>query len=309
VAEPTKQPPPPAQIRLFASDAQRRLRVINVRPPGLRDMYHLLLRASWGRTVVVAALVFLVINALFGLAYWGLGGITNARADSFADHFFFSVHTFGTIGYGSMYPQTTTAEMLVTFESFVSLFLNALVTGLVFAKFARPTARLLWTNKAVVSDREGVPTLMFRVANERRNHVVEATIRAAVVRAEVTREGESLRRVIDLPLVRASSPTFILTWTVMHQITRDSPLYGLSPAQVKQMQSEIVLTLTGLDETLGQTINDRTSFIPEEVVWGARFGDVLSGQGGERVLDYGKFHDVRPATLTWSAMGVTPDPS
>jgi inward rectifier potassium channel len=208
-----------------------------------------------------------------------------------------------------MYPQTTTAEMLVTFESFVSLFLNALVTGLVFAKFARPTARLLWTNKAVVSDREGVPTLMFRVANERRNHVVEATIRAAVVRAEVTREGESLRRVIDLPLVRASSPTFILTWTVMHQITRDSPLYGLSPAQVKQMQSEIVLTLTGLDETLGQTINDRTSFIPEEVVWGARFGDVLSGQGGERVLDYGKFHDVRPATLTWSAMGVTPDPS
>jgi inward rectifier potassium channel len=308
VADPTPPQNLPPQIRLFANDTQRRLRVVNVRPPGLRDMYHLLLRASWGRTFVVAALVFLVINALFGLAYWALGGVTNARADSFADHFFFSVHTFGTIGYGSMYPQTTTAEVLVTFESFVSLFLNALVTGLVFAKFARPTARLLWTKTAVVSDREGIPTLMFRVANERRNHVVEATIRAAVVRAEVTKEGESLRRVVDLPLVRSSSPTFILTWTVMHQITKDSPLYGLTPAQMKKMQSEVVLTLTGLDETLGQTINDRTSFLPDEIVWGARFGDVISTQGSDRVLDYARFHDVRPATLTWSAMGVTPDP-
>jgi inward rectifier potassium channel len=304
VAEPSSSPPP--QIRLFTTDKQRsrQLRVLNVRPPGLRDMYHVLLRASWSRTFVAAALVFLLINALFGLIYWAMGGITNARADSFADHFFFSVHTFGTIGYGSMYPQTNAAELVVTFESFISLFLNAMVTGLVFAKFAKPTARVLWSNKAVISDRDGIPTLMFRVANERRNHVVEATIRVAMLRSETTKEGESLRRVVDLPLMRTSTPTFILTWTMMHQITKSSPLYGLTPEDLAKMQTEIVLTLTGLDETLGQTINDRTSYLPAEVHYAARFGDVISTQGQDRVLDYSKFNDIKPAPLTWSAMGV-----
>ena len=299
---PVTSPPP----RLFASEAQRgrQIRVLNTRPPGLRDLYHLLLRTSWTRLFFFAALAYLAINALFGLAYYVVGGVTNARPDSYLAHFFFSVQTFGTIGYGYMYPESTGAQSLVTAEAFASLFINAVVTGLAFAKFARPTARLLWTRSAVVTDREGVPTLMFRVANERRNHVVEATIRAALLRWEVTREGEHVRRVVDLPLVRSSSPTFILTWTVMHSITRESPLYGMTPEALEQQQVEIVLTLTGLDETLGQTIHARTSFLPGEVHFGRRFDDVLATDERGRVLDYARFHDTVPARLTWAAMGV-----
>jgi inward rectifier potassium channel len=150
---------------------------------------------------------------------------------------------------------------------------------------------------------------MFRVANERRNHVVEATIRAAVVRAEVTKEGETIRRVIDLPLVRGSTPTFILTWTVMHQVTKDSPLYGMTPQRLRELQCEVLLTLTGLDETLGQTINARTSFLPHEVVFGARFADVIQVTEEGRLLDYAKFHDLQPATLDWAKLGVEQPPA
>ncbi len=301
MAEPT-----PPQLRLFASDEQRsrQIRVVNGSPPGLRDLYHVLLRTSWTRVFVVSALAYLAINAGFGLAFYLVGGVANAPRDSYLAHFFFSVETFGTIGYGNMFPETTAAHTLVTAEAFVSLFINAVVTGLAFAKFARPRSRLLWTEKAVVADREGVPTLMFRVANERRNHVVEATIRAAVLRAEVTLEGERVRRVIDLPLVRASTPTFILTWTVMHQITRASPLFGLTPEDLAEQQTEVVLTLTGLDETLGQTINARMSFLPHEIAFGHRFGDVMSTDARGRVLDYALFHDLAPARLTWRQMGV-----
>ena len=302
MATPPAAPPP--QFRLFSNDNARRLRVMNARPPGLGDLYHLLLRTSWTRLFLLSAASFLVLNALFGLAYWLVGGVANAESGSYADHFFFSVDTFATVGYGYMYPASRSAHSLVTVEVIVSLFGNAVVTGLAFAKFARPTARILWAKKAVISDREGVPTLMFRVANERRNHVVEATMRAAVLKAEVTKEGESIRRVVDLPLVRASTPTFILTWTVMHQITKDSPLYGVGPEQLRQMQAEIVLTLTGLDETLAQTIHSRTSFLPEEVAYESRFSDVISMGSEGRTLDYGRFHDVAPAPLTRSAMGL-----
>jgi inward rectifier potassium channel len=301
VANPPAPPPP---FRLFSSDNARRLRVRNARPPGLGDLYHLLLRTSWTRLFLLSGAAFLALNAAFGLAYWLLGGVANAEPGSYVDHFFFSVDTFATIGYGYMYPASREAHWLVTLEAIVSLFSNAVVTGLAFAKFARPRARILWAAKAVISDREGVPTLMFRVANERRNHVVEATMRAAILKAEVTKEGESIRRVVDLPLVRASTPAFILTWTVMHHITKDSPLYGVDAERLEAMQAEIVLTLTGLDETLGQTIHSRTSFLPNEVVYAARFADVISMTPEGRLLDYGKFHETAPATLTKAAMGL-----
>jgi inward rectifier potassium channel len=302
-ANPAPVPPPPPQIRLFATEAERRsqLEVINGSPARLSDLYYVLLRAQWRSVFAFVTVCFLAINAL-----WAVGGVQGA--DGFFDHFFFSVQTFGTIGYGAMYPLSKGAQSLMVLESIFSLLLNAMVTGLVFAKFAKPTARVLWSKSAVVSDREGVPTLMFRMANERLNHVVEATLHAAVVRAERTKEGESIRRVVDLKLVRDNSPTFILTWTAMHLITPDSPLYGLDREGLAKVQAEIVLTLMGLDDTIMQTIHSRTSFLPQEVAFGAKFADVIGIQGTRRLLDYGRLHDLVPAKLTWSLMGVDRPP-
>lgn len=281
--------------------------VLGGQPYGVRDLYHSLLAASWKRVIGLVTLVFLLINALFGAGYMMTGGVTNADPTSFADHFFFSIHTFGTIGYGSMYPQSTAAEILMTAEALTSLFANAMVTGLAFARFARPTARATWAKVACICDREGVPTLIIRVANERLNHVVDAVMRVAVIRAEVTKEGESVRRVIDLPLVRSSSPSFILTWMTMHPITKDSPLFGMTVEQLVASQAEIIVTLTGLDETLGQTIHSRTSYLPSELRYGQRYADVIGGvQSGKRVVDLTKFHDTMPSTLNREAMGLPP---
>jgi len=301
------RPPPQGPPRLFAPSEERRrnLTVIGGQPYGTRDLYHSLLAASWTRVIGLVTVIFLLLNALFGAGYMLTGGITNADPNSFRDHFFFSIHTFGTIGYGSMYPQSTAAEILMTAEALTSLFANAMVTGLAFARFARPTARATWSKVACVCDREGVPTLIIRVANERMNHVVDAVMKVAVIRAEVTKEGESVRRVIDLPLVRSNSPSFILTWMTMHPITKDSPLYGMTVAQLAATQAEIIVTLTGLDETLGQTIHSRTSYLPTELAYGRRYADVIGAQReGKRVIDLTKFHDTMPSPLNRQAMGL-----
>ena len=116
-----------------------------------------------------------------------------------------------------------------------------------------------------------------------------------------------MRRVIDLPLLRSSTPSFVLSWTVMHPITPQSPLYGMSQADLRKVEAEIVLTLTGLDETLMQTIHSRTSYLPEEVVYGARYDDVLGTlPDGRRVIDYRKFHNHTQATVSWDKLGIPP---
>ncbi len=301
----TPDAPKTPQLRLFATDAQRslQLQVVNGSTTRLADVYYVLLRSNWRTVFAFVTLAYLALNALFGLGYWLLGGVQNTDG-GYLDYFFFSVQTFGTIGYGAMYPLAKSTQWLVVIESICSLLLNAMVTGLVFAKFARPTSRVLWSKSAVICDREGVPTLMFRMANERLNHVVEATLHAAIVRAEKTMEGETLRRVIDLQLVRNNSPTFILTWTAMHTIDKSSPLYGLTSEDLVKQQAEIVLTLMGLDDTIMQTIHARTSFLPHEVSFATKYADVIGLVDGKRQLDYARLHELLPAKLTWSLMGV-----
>lgn len=287
-----------------AVEEQHRLLIVGGKPPGLRDTYHYLLRASWASAVVFVGILFVLINLIFGAGYWAAGGIAGAR--EFSDCFFFSVQTLGTIGYGAMHPTTVFANVLVTIEALVGLLMSAMITGLAFAKFARPTSRVLWSRICVLSDRDGVPTLMFRVANERMNHIVDANIRTSFLRAEVTREGDLVRKVYDLPLVRSSTPSFILSWTVMHAIVPGSPLYGMTEKELIGSHAEILLTLTGLDENLMHTIHSRVSYGPHQIVWGARFDDIIGKktEDGRRIVDYSKFHESRSAHLTLSSHAV-----
>jgi len=221
--------------------------------------------------------------------------VMNVRPDSFFDYFFFSVQTMGTIGYGRLEPESFAANIVVTFESVTSLLYTALATGLLFAKFSRPKARILWSNVAVITVREGVPTLLFRVANERANHVVEAQMRVALTRNEVTKEGERIRRVHDLPLVRNQTPAFILTWLAMHPIDEKSPLYGVTPEKLHEWQAEILVNLLGMDEQLTQTIHSRHAYGPENIRFDHRFADILlTDEQGQRTLDYSKFHQTEP---------------
>jgi inward rectifier potassium channel len=258
------------------------------------DWYHRLVGTTWPRFLGALAGGYFAVNALFACAYLAVpGAVAHARAGSFTDAFFFSVQTLATIGYGTMYPQTFYANVVVALESTVGILSLALLTGLTFAKFSRPTARVLFTRSAIVTVRDGTPSLLFRMANARRTQIVEAHARVILARQERTHEGEAVRRLYDLTLVRGETPVFALTWTAIHPITPASPLHGATPESLAADDVEIVVTLVGIDETLSQTVHARWSYLPEDIRWGGRFADVLSFlPDGRRRVDYTRFDHV-----------------
>jgi inward rectifier potassium channel len=257
---------------------------------GFADLYHYLLTCSWPSLMLQVIAAFFALNAFFGVIYHLVGGIANARKGSFADVFFFSIETMTTIGYGRLIPVTIAAHVLMSLEALCGLMGFALITGISFAKFSRPTVRVRFSRQAVISRRDGVPSLMFRLANTRANQIVEAHIHVLFARADVTAEGENVWRFSDLELSRARNGTFRHSWTVIHPITPNSPLYGSSQQSLEQVFGEIVVSLTGLDGVFMQTVYARHSYRAREIIYGARLSDVMvrSPQGGF-AIDYGKF--------------------
>jgi inward rectifier potassium channel len=260
------------------------------------DLYHILLKMTWPAFVGLVSILYLIINIFFALAYSVQPeAIANSRPDNFFDRFFFSVQTMASIGYGAMYPATVYANVLVTIESIVGLFFIAVTTGLVFARFSLPTARILFSKIAVVNSFNGTPTLMFRTANKRRNYILEAQLWVSLVRDEITQEGEYIRRFHDLSLVRSHSPVFTMSWLAMHNIDANSPLAGHNAETLRRDRAQIIVTLTGLDETLSQTIHARHEFNAADILWNHRFIDILSQTAdGRRLIDYNHFHQAEP---------------
>jgi inward rectifier potassium channel len=258
-----------------------------------KDAYHFLLTMPLAAFFALMAAGYLVINAAFAILYLIVGGISGVGRGDFADAFFFSVETFSTVGYGQLAPQTLPAHLVMTAESFVALFNLAAATGLLIGRISRPTARVLFSDRAVVTNYEGVPTLMFRAANRRRNRIVEAEVTLTLLRDGTTLEGESFRRFETLPTLRARSPVFLLTWTVMHRIDETSPLFGETTESLMARRAELVVVLKGLDETFAQTIHARASYTPDEIAWGRRLVDIFSREeDGRTVIDYTHFHDI-----------------
>ena len=260
---------------------------------GWKDAYHFLLTMPLVAFFGVMGAAYLCVNALFGLAYMIVGGVEGMKPGDFPDGFFFSVQTLGTIGYGQMAPRSFAAQAVVTVESFFGLFNLAIATGLLFARISRPTARVMFSDRAVVTMHDGVPTLMFRAANRRRNRIVEAEVSVNLARDGVTLEGSRMRGFETLATIKSRSPVFVLTWQIMHRIDETSPLFGQTTESLIAQRAEIVVILKGLDETFAQTIHARTSYTPEEIVWGGRLVDVFSrGADGRPVIDYTRFHDI-----------------
>ena len=265
-----------------------------------KDIYHFILARSWPTFFAVVGATFLAANILFACLYLAQpGSIAHARPGSFEDAFYFSVQTIATIGYGGMFPLTRYAHIVVVIEAMTGMLGIAVITGLTFTRFARPSARVLFANKITITPRDGVPHLMFRMANWRRNRIVEAQLRVVLLVTERTREGEMLRRQIDLPLERDRTALFFLTWTAMHKIDAGSPFHG--PAAMEKLaerRTEIYVSLMGFDETIGQTIHARTDYALSDIVAGARFADVLGSDArGRFQIDYSKFHDVVPVPV------------
>ena len=277
-----------------------KVRVLGVRRAPIADLYHLLINRSWSVLVALVVGAYLVVNTTFALLYLATGDcLANANQGSFEDAFFFSVQTLSTIGYGYIYPKCLSANLLVTAESLLGLMGVAVATGIAFNKFARPKARVLFSRNSLITRHDGQPTFMFRVGNERVNYIADATLQVTIGRPGKTSEGRPFTKLHDLTLVRQRSTAFILTWTALHTIDHTSPLHRETPDSLAAGRLFVIVTLTGYDASVGQTIHARHVYQPGDIVWGHRFVDVLTPAIAEDSLpqvDYEHFHSTLPET-------------
>ena len=264
------------------------------------DLYHFVLTRPWSQFFALVAVAYLVVNAAFAALYLASPGCVQGVTDA-KSAFFISVQRFSTIRYGSMAPVTRYANVVMTVEALVALVGVALVTGATFAKFARPTTRVLFSRRIVVHERDGVPHLVFRLANQRHNLIVEAQLRVLLLVMHKTAEGDSIRIPHDLSLVRARTSLFALTWVPMHKIDESSPFYGGEAAieRLREQKAELFLSLQGYDETIAATVHARYRYSLDDIVLDARYADVLTiDADGTRHLDYTHFDEVLPAPPT-----------
>ena len=258
-----------------------------------RDPYHLMLTIPWIGFVAIVMLFDIFLNAVFAFLYLlDPNAIAGTTDKGFLEAFFFSVQTLASIGYGVMHPNTLYANLLVTLESVASLMLFALITGIAFTRFAKSSSRVTFSRVATIDDYNGVPTLMFRTANERRNNILEAKLSVYLMIDEISAEGQMMRRLHELKLVRDHSPVFLLSWTVMHTIDENSPLHCLTMETMKRLNAQVLVSLTGVDETIEGTLHARHMYAAQHLLFDRRFVDVIHiGTDGHRYLDYTNFHE------------------
>jgi len=266
----------------------------------LRDPYHLMLTIPWIGFAAIVAIVNILLNAIFAVLYLlepnAIGGMDRI---GFLESFFFSVQTLASIGYGVMHPDTLYANLLVTLESIASLMLFAVITGIAFTRFAKSSSRVMFSRVATIHNYNDVPTLMFRTANERRNNILEAKLSVYLMIDEISAEGHMMRRLHELKLVRDQSPVFLLSWTVMHTIDENSPLSGLTTETMERLHGQILVSLTGVDETVEGTIHARHMYAARYLMFDHRFVDMIHmGSDGHRYIDYSHFHETIHETTT-----------
>jgi inward rectifier potassium channel len=260
-----------------------------------QEPYHLMLTLPWLGFIAIVSLLYLALNIGFAGLYL-LGGdcIVNGNG-SFQDAFFFSVQTLAGIGYGVLSPKTTYANYIVVIEAIISLLAIALLTGLSFARFSRPTAKVMFSKFAVVMPQNNLPTLMLRTANQRRNQILEAQVTLSLSRDEFTAEGQHLRRFYELQVLRSHNPAFSLPWTLMHPINEQSPLYGFSAESLADSQSQIIISLSGVDETVYQNVHARHTYGANNIILNHQLVDIIHViDERNRYVDLTSFHHVVP---------------
>jgi len=286
--------------RLLNRDGSFNVVRFGFKPFSALSFYHWSLSVTWPRFLGSLAVGYLAINTVFAVAYLlcGPSAIRGVPAETmggeFLRAFFFSVETFATIGYGHIAPLGIAANILVTIEAFLNIVCVALATGVVFARFSRPTTKILYSRNAIVAPYRGITALQFRIANTRSSQIIEVEATVILSRLELTDSG-IVRKFHDLKLERKRVVFFPLSWTLVHPIDDASPLAGLTEADLTQSNAEILILLTGTDETSSQTVHSRSSYKSEEIVWNASFATIFrrSDKDGILGMDVRRLHDVQ----------------
>ncbi len=264
-----------------------------LKPTLFGDLFHNSMRVSWPVFFAGFAVYFLTIDLVFA-SLFQLGGdcIANARPGAFLDKFFFSVETLATVGYGDMHPGDAYAHVVVTLEIFLGLSTLAVFTGLIFARFSRPRARVIFADSLTLGAHDGRTMLMARLANARYSAVSEAQAEIWFLFAEQTAEGRRFVRFRPLPLVQKRNPIFALSWTLFHEVDEASPLNGLSVEDLEAMEARFLVIFDGLDDVSGQKLNVRHGYSWSDLRIGHVFADILTPgeEQGPPEIDYRRIH-------------------
>jgi inward rectifier potassium channel len=264
------------------------------------SVYHFLLTISWGQFLSLLIGFYFSVNLLFAFGYYlcGPGALAGSHAvtlgERFQESFFFSVQTLATIGYGGLSPAGLAPNLLVTIQALVGGLGIALATGLVFARFSRPNAKIIFSEKAVIAPYRGITAFEFRIVNAKNNQIVNVQATVMLSRLE-EHQGRTLRRFHKLALERDDVSFFPLHWVIVHPIDESSPLYGATARELIDVDAEFIILLTGVDETSSQSVHVRSSYKHDEVVWGSKFADMFTTSSGEIAVDLRKLHDIQPA--------------
>ena len=273
----------------------------NVRRKGLRlrdtNLYLMLIDTTWPRFLTVVLLAFLAINMVFAGIYLAIG-IDHLRGagpqmDDFLNAFFFSVHTLTTVGYGNVYPFGTAANAIAALEAATGLMVFALATGLLYGRFSRPSAKILFSRQALIAPYQDGTSLQFRITNARRNVLID--LEARVMLMTVNRaDGQLKRSFFDLPLERRQVYFFPLTWTVVHPIDSDSPFYRKTAEELRALEAELLILIKGFDDTFSQLVHSQYSYRHDEFLWGAKFEPAFRiDDRGDLVLDVNRVHELK----------------
>src|SRR6266487_3525320 len=258
-----------------------------------RDLYHWILALNWPRFAALILGGYIAINIIFAALY-SIGGdcVAGVARGSFLDAFFFSVQTLATVGYGHMYPQTLYGHIITTIEIMSGIFLFAVMTGLIFVRFSRPTARVMFSNSMVIAPLNGKPTLMVRIGNENQHSMVEAEFRIMFSRDEPLLEGGDFRHFYVLKLHFDRLTVFPAALTLRHTIDETSPLFGATLESLESNRVLFIVSVVGIDPVIAAAVQTQKDYSWRDIQFGHRFVEIYTEHGSGRLtVDYGRLHD------------------
>jgi inward rectifier potassium channel len=262
-----------------------------------REVYRWLLGLRWPQFAAFVAVVYVGLNlifaALYSLGQDSIAGVSTSHW--FLDCFFFSVQTLATVGYGHMYPQTLYGHVVSTIEIMTGIFLLAVMTGLIFVRFSRPIARVVFSKSVVIAPLNGRPTLMVRIGNERQHSMVEAEFRIMFNRDEPLLEGGDFRYFYNLKLQFDRLAIFPAALTLRHVIDEKSPLYGATPDSLEADRAVLMVSVVGIDPVIAAAVQTQQDYTWRDIRFGERFVEIYTDHGGGKLMvDYGRLHDTEP---------------
>ena len=266
---------------------------LNVEKFDWRDTYHFILTLSWPGFAGLIFGIYLLINLVFAALYiLKPHAVAEMRPGSFVDAYFFSVETLATVGYGHMYPESLYGHLIAMLEIMTGMFGLAVITGLIFVRFSRPTARIHFSKVAVISPFDGVPNLMIRVANLRHEAMVEPEFRMILVRSSTTAEGDDMRRFRSLKLEFDHMISFPVVLTVRHRIDEKSPLFGMTPEDFQQQDIHIMASIVGVDTVIVAPVQSFGGYNYDKIEWNRRFVEIYDqNEEGQWTVDYARIDE------------------